>query len=151
MFIIGIRKDVDFIYKFPSPTHGRPERPYLTLRDSIYDLKDDCGPVHAGGFSSMYLSRNRKKKWDDPSFTIQASGRQSPLHPNGSAMKNVSTDKWVLPGDETEHRRLSIKEIARIQTFPNWFIFYDPENEKGLKKMRLKKHTNKLEMRSLLN
>jgi len=41
---------------------------------------------YEGGFSPIYLSRNRKKTWEEQSFTIQASGRQAPLHPSGEAM-----------------------------------------------------------------
>lgn len=28
------------------------------------------------------MSRNRVREWNEPSFTIQASGRQAPQHPN---------------------------------------------------------------------
>lgn len=128
VFIVGKRNDLDKIYQFPKETHGSSGQPILTLKDSIYDLKDNPGYYHKGSYSSMYLSRNRKKKWDEPSFTIQASGRHAPLHPDGSPMKFVSKDKWILPNGESEHRRLSIKEIARIQTFPDWFSFYDSDD-----------------------
>ena len=43
-------------------------------------------------------------------------------------MQKIGTDKWELPGDERSHRRLSVKEIARIQTFPDWFVFSDGNN-----------------------
>ena len=66
------------------------------------------------------MSRNRKKSWEDQSFTIQASGRQAPQHPGGEAMEKVGHNKWLFHG---ENRRLSIREIRRIQTFPDWFEF----------------------------
>lgn len=34
-----------------------------------------------GGFSTIFMSRNRVRAWNEPSFTIQASGRHTPLHP----------------------------------------------------------------------
>jgi DNA (cytosine-5)-methyltransferase 1 len=123
VFIVGVREDLSFVYKFPSPTHGSGRLPIVTLRDAIKDLEHDSGEYATGSFSSMYMSRNRKKTWDEPSFTIQASGRQAPLHPSGAAMKKISKDVWILPGNDTSHRRLSIKEVARIQTFPDWFTF----------------------------
>ncbi|APH07040.1 DNA (cytosine-5-)-methyltransferase [Bacillus weihaiensis] len=130
VFIVGVRNDIKYKYEFPNPTHGVKNDllPYKTLKDSIYDLIDDPGEWYEGGFSSMYLSRNRKKTWEDPSFTIQASGRQAPLHPSGESMRKIDKDLWELPGGAEKHRRLSSKEIARIQTFPDWFTF-----SKGLK------------------
>ncbi|MEH7526700.1 DNA cytosine methyltransferase [Bacillus sp. JJ1503] len=139
VFIIGFRSDLDFEYEFPSPTHGEDKLPYVTLKDAIGDLENIPGDWFEGGFSPIYLSRNRKKKWSEQSFTIQASGRQAPLHPSGPEMVKLGPDKWELPGKESEHRRLSVKEIARIQTFPDWFIFSDGGNRNVQKNNRLDK------------
>lgn len=130
VFIIGVREDIDFEYELPAPTHGNKDGllPYVTLNDAIGDLEENPGDWFEGGFSPIYLSRNRKKKWTEQSFTIQASGRQAPLHPSGPPMEKLSKDKWILPGKSEDHRRLSMKEIARIQTFPDWFIFSDGNN-----------------------
>lgn len=43
-------------------------------------------------------------------------------------MIKVDKDKWQLVGGEEFNRRLSVKEIARIQTFPDWFEFSDGGN-----------------------
>ena len=45
-----------------------------------------------GGFSSIYMSRNRVRSWDEPSFTIQASGRHAPIHPQANKMIKVAKD-----------------------------------------------------------
>lgn len=141
VFIVGVREDIDFDYQFPAPTHGEDTslRPFVTLWDAIGDLETAPGDWFEGGFSSMFLSRNRKKKWEDQSFTIQASGRQAPLHPSGPSMERIHADKWILPGEAHEHRRFSVKEIARIQTFPDWFQFSDGNNETTSKNGRLNK------------
>ncbi|MBD8071602.1 DNA cytosine methyltransferase [Heyndrickxia sporothermodurans] len=139
VFIVGIREDLDFEYNHPEPTHGNGKLPYVTLKDAIGDLESNPGDWFEGGFSPIYLSRNRKKKWNEQSFTIQASGRQAPLHPSGPEMIKIEADKWTLPGDESLHRRLSVKEIARIQTFPDWFIFSDGGNMDVQKNNRLDK------------
>lgn len=125
VIIVGVRNDIDFDYDFPKPTHGEGNglKPFVTLRDAIWDLREDPGPYFTGSFSTIYMSRNRKKKWDEQSFTIQASGRQAPLHPDGPEMVKLGQDEWLLPGGEEQSRRLSVKEIARIQTFPDWFEF----------------------------
>jgi len=130
VFIVGVRDDIDFDYKFPTPSHGdgKDKQPFVTLHDAIRDLETDPGESFEGSFSPIYLSRNRKKTWEEQSFTIQASGRQAPLHPSGEAMEKSGVDKWILPGEEYMHRRLSVKEIARIQTFPDWFLFSDGNN-----------------------
>lgn len=139
VFIVGIREDLDFEYNHPEPSHGEGKLPYITLKDAIGDLEPNPGDWFEGGFSPIYLSRNRKKKWNEQSFTIQASGRQAPLHPSGPEMMKIEPDKWVFPGDESLHRRLSVKEIARIQTFPDWFIFSDGGNTSVQKNNRLDK------------
>jgi len=46
----------------------------------------------------------------------------------------LEKDKRIfVPGKEDIYRRLSIRECARIQTFPNDFIFYYDGVEKGYK------------------
>ncbi|MGV2941472.1 DNA cytosine methyltransferase [Mesobacillus sp. LC4] len=139
VFIVGIRDDLEFNYKHPDPTHGEGKSPYVTLKDAIGDLEKEPGDWFDGGFSPIYLSRNRKKKWDEQSFTIQASGRQAPLHPSGPPMVKLEADKWELPIDSSLHRRLSVKEISRIQTFPDWFNFSDGGNMNVQKNNRLDK------------
>lgn len=133
VFIVGINKEkivkrFNYKYELPFPTNGNfTNHPYVTLKDAIGDLKQAPGEYFEGSFSPIYLSRNRKKSWNDQSFTIQASGRQAPLHPDGSPMQKVDKDKWKLVG---ENRRLSVKEISRIQTFPDWFKFSKGPNMK---------------------
>ncbi|MCY7918749.1 DNA cytosine methyltransferase [Bacillus vallismortis] len=141
VIIVGVRKDISFNYKYPSSTHGEEMglKPFKTLRDSIGDLVTDPGPYYTGSYSSIYMSRNRKKSWDEQSFTIQASGRQAPLHPGGSPMEKIGKDKWVFPDGEENHRRLSVKEIARVQTFPDWFQFSQGTNSQTSINNRLDK------------
>ena len=61
--------------------------------------------------------------WSQPSFTIQASGRQAPIHPAGAPMEHIGKDRYIFSDGEENNRRLSVKEIARIQTFPDWYEF----------------------------
>lgn len=54
-------------------------------------------------------------------------------------MQKVGKDKWIFPDGEENHRRLSVKEIARIQTFPDWYKFSDGGNPRASKNGRLDK------------
>ena len=77
-----------------------------------------------GRFASIYMSRNRRKCWENQSFTIQAGGRHAPLHPSSSKMKKAEKDLWTFTDKNPIYRRLAVRECARIQTFPGDFIFY---------------------------
>ncbi|WP_084139982.1 DNA cytosine methyltransferase [Flavobacterium filum] len=72
----------------------------------------------------LYLSRNRVRSWDEVSFTIQAGGRHAPIHPQAPKMKFIEQNlREFVKGKEHLYRRLSVRECARIQTFPDNFSF----------------------------
>jgi len=98
------------------------------------DLKISNHEYMNGGFSTIYMSRNRVRSWDEPSFTIQAGGRHAPIHPQAPKMKFIDQNKRIfVPGKEHLYRRLSVRECARIQTFPDNFIFYYRDIADGYK------------------
>lgn len=136
VIIIGYHKKLKKKFEFPEPKKYKP-----VLKDAIYDLRSAVPtkdknktngeslkiPNHeymTGGFSTIYMSRNRVRSWDEPSFTIQAGGRHAPIHPQAPKMKFIDQNKRIfVPGHEDKYRRLSVRECARIQTFPDNFIF----------------------------
>lgn len=144
VFYIGFRKDLG-IEKFDFP---KPVEKKLTLRDAIWDLKDSAIPAleknktngekcnvpnheyFIGSYSTIYMSRNRVRGWDEPGFTVQASGRQCQLHPSAPKMEKVETNlQRFVPGKEHLYRRMTVREVARVQTFPDNFVFiYDDVN-----------------------
>ena len=138
VFLVGLHESLNKEFVFPEPI-----TPKLTLWDAIGDLSEPlpaCGknkanpasklevPNHeymTGDFSTIYMSRNRVRKWNEPSFTIQAGGRHAPCHPQANTMIKVDKDKRIFdPESLKPYRRLSVRECARIQTFPDDFIFY---------------------------
>ncbi|NQV36500.1 MAG: DNA cytosine methyltransferase [Candidatus Marinimicrobia bacterium] len=142
LFFIGYRNDLNIEYKFPSPTTPFTNQ-RITLKDAIFDLKDTVLPAlpknltngedckvsnHEymnGGFSTIYMSRNRVRSWDEQSYTIQAGGRHAPIHPQAPKMKFLEPNKReFIKGQENSYRRLSVRECARIQTFPDSFQFH---------------------------
>jgi DNA (cytosine-5)-methyltransferase 1 len=113
----------------------------LTLKDTIWDLQENVLPAKEtnktnnggckipnheymiGGFSTIFMSRNRVRGWEEQSFTIQAGGRHAPIHPQAPKMLFVEQNKRIfVPGQEHLYRRLSVRECARVQTFPDDFI-----------------------------
>ncbi|MEA4931581.1 MAG: DNA (cytosine-5-)-methyltransferase [Anaerolineaceae bacterium] len=121
VFIVGVRNDIvdNLNYTFPTATHGPGLLPYRTLRDAIWDMpRNPIGEYDDECFHGHYLTRNRKRGWDEASFTIVASSAHVPLHPDGDPMVQIGKDKWQLQGDF--NRRLSWRECARLQGFPDF-------------------------------
>jgi DNA (cytosine-5)-methyltransferase 1 len=146
VFYIGIRDDLCVNFSFPNALEDKK-----TLKDTIFDLKDN--PVSAlpknkanpnvnvlnheyfeGSFSTIFMSRNRVRQWNEYGFTVQASGRQAQLHPQSPIMPNVGKNRHIfVEGKEHLYRRMTIRECARLQTFPDNFEFIYTNVDDGYK------------------
>lgn len=136
VIFVGFREDLNTQFSFPEPVMSSEN-----LKDAIWDLQDSVVPAGeknhnsnnceilnheymTGGFSTIYMSRNRIRSWDERSFTIQAGGRHAPIHPQAPKMIKVEKNKQLfMEGYEDQYRRLSVRECARVQTFPDDFEF----------------------------
>ena len=109
MIFIGIRNDIASKIVFNWPIENKIIT--KTLRDAIGDLpiNDDPNIQHIGTKHKVKITGyigNRKLDWDSVSPTITG-GTGGPIinvHPSGN-------------------RRMTVREYARIQTFPDDFVF----------------------------
>ncbi len=115
VIIVGIREDISADFEWAPPTHSCTDNellPWVTIKDAIGDLEDD--EKHQSlpnyGYSKAKLfpgtQGNTKTKADKPAPTIRAEH-------HGNIEFHYS-----LP------RRLSAREAARIQSFPDDFVFF---------------------------
>jgi DNA (cytosine-5)-methyltransferase 1 len=148
VFYIGFRKDLNIHdYEYPEPLKHKP-----TLREAIWDLQDTAIPAREknktngdactvpnneyfiGDFSPIYMSRNRVRSWDEAGFTVQASGRQCQLHPQAPKMEKVGPNlQKFVPGSEHLYRRMTVREVARVQSFPDDHVFIYEDVNYGYK------------------
>jgi len=149
--LVGIHNKYQVNYAYPQPIN-----PHVTLKKAISDLADlkiaavkrtdpitDVNSYLDDTWSSQFMSRNRVRSWDDISYTIPATARQIPLHPQAPKMIKISRDDWSFDysdpnlkfnGDNL-YRRFTVKESARIQTFPDNYQFVFDKVEQAYKQI----------------
>ena len=116
VFIVGIRSDMDFTYSFPTPRKKKK-----TQQDVLKGFPDwPEGDFNDDPFHWYYLSRNRRKEWNEPSACIVGHWRHVPLHPMSPPLEKVHADKWVFT-EPAPARRLAYRECAALQGFPKSF------------------------------
>ena len=112
LIIVGIRKDIG-----REPTLPAHDNTVATMRDALWGMADpNSDDVFRGSFSSQFMSRNRWRGWDLPSYTVIAKPDKAPLHPSSPPMIQVSQEKWKFGKGDT--RRVSWVEASLLQTFP---------------------------------
>ena len=147
VFFIGIRNDLSNKFEFPNAVSA--DR--ITLRMAIGDIlekpreyyanKVECDnperpnhDVYTGPYDAKYMSRNRVRSWEEISFTMQAQARNAPQHPQAPKMTYITPSlREFSKGYEHLYRRLSVRECARIQTFPDNFKFFYSDVTDGYK------------------
>ena len=120
VFIVGIQTSEAKEFVFPEPTHG-PDRPspHATLRDAIWNLRlAPDGSYNPEPLHWYYLSRDRRRSWEEQSPCIVANWRHVGLHPDSPPLVKVGKDIWKFENDGFA-RRYSYLECATLQGFSN--------------------------------
>ncbi|MEJ7790641.1 MAG: DNA cytosine methyltransferase [Gaiellaceae bacterium] len=131
---------------FPEPTHYDPLRPqplgtstpWRDVRSALAGLPPAAPPGETPRFPNHVARRHGEEvvrgfaatepgkrnpaykrdrlRWDRPAKVIRAQGKPKP---DGSGQRH-SSHQSIHP---EEHRQLTVRECARIQTFPDWYVF----------------------------
>lgn len=142
LFVVGVPKGTRFA--FPEPTHGphsRNNTPHVTVRAALADVPADTpnnakvvyakNPIlRKSPYAGMLLNgKGRPLNLDAPSHTIPASAGGNRTHiidPDGTLSayhRHLVEGGAARSGEVQGCRRLTVRESARIQTFPDWFQF----------------------------
>lgn len=129
VFIIGIRKNLNKKILLPKIVREQYSKkiPWMTAKEAIDDLWDKLGDSKIFNHSERDVSKakfyegkklqgNCRISEDKPSVTIRAEH-------HGNIEGHYRTKKPDNPNDISGWRRLSVRECARLQTFPDCFYF----------------------------
>lgn len=137
LFIVGVRSDQPGVYEPPKPRRRRPR----TMRDVIGDLSGSARPTNGyqtrnpkinaheyvplatSPLSRWFLGAQRVREWDKPSYTIVASLTSIVLHPSCPKLIRHKHRDYRLAKPKSAYRRMTARECARLQGFPDTFLF----------------------------
>lgn len=145
IIIVGIRKDIDLIYRVPKPTHDGVNVPYITSKQALEGI-----PIPKDAFNHEYTRHQKKviEMLDEIPVGQNAWYEGIPEHlrlnVKGARMSSIyrrlhpNEPAYTVTGSGgggthmyhyTESRALTNRERARLQTFPDSFEFLGPKEQ----------------------
>ena len=134
VFLVGIRKDLNIIFKFPRPTHGPDspsKQPYATVREAIADITDEneVVPPYGGKYGDLLPDIPVGENYR---FYTEEMGHPNPLFAWRSKFSNflykVDPDdicKTIIAYQgrydgpfHWHNRKCTVEELKRMQGFP---------------------------------
>lgn len=123
VIIVGVRSDLNFDYVFPSPTHISPKKKnssnlnfWISISDALKDITEpEDEHIFKNHVYSQYKVTNRN-------FTGHRATDPNKPSPTILARGNGKGGVCAIQHPKN-HRRMSIRESALIQTFPLDFEF----------------------------
>jgi DNA (cytosine-5)-methyltransferase 1 len=128
LFFVGIRPDLD-----KKPSHPMVQSKIITLRDAIQDLPKTQDESTDHVWIDEWAHKTRwieKVPFVKPGRSLRPDGHQIRLEwdkPSPTLIRNGGARCYVANSNihPTEHRTLSIREMARIASFPDKYKFVD--------------------------
>ena len=141
LILVGIRKDIEEKYKFPDPVIIPPLfGSYRTVKDAILDNKIDINDLNHSIGKLTPLNKKRLKhippggsmqdcpeELHNNSDLKRAMRRLAPEKPSYTIVHN-NCDHYYHP---TELRRITIREMALLQSYPKDFVFLGSKSEQS--------------------
>jgi DNA (cytosine-5)-methyltransferase 1 len=124
VIFVGQRRDIAprVLFRFPEPTHGKgTDRPYVTIREALDRFPDPDAPNNLP--NHVYS----KYKVEFRNFTGHRQTDPNKPCPTILARGNGGGGVCAIP-HYNGRRRLTIRESAAIQTFPDDFVFVGATN-----------------------
>lgn len=119
VFFVGTSKKIKNLKPFELSDKLKETKTITDILGTLnnYNEEDLC----TAPFSSRFMSRNRKRDWNQFAYTVPAMAKQVTLHPSSPDMIKIDKDLWEFGKGIT--RRFTWREAALIQTFPQELEF----------------------------
>lgn len=123
---LGLTFDFDRLPKVPRPTTIREVIGDLVGRARLAPMDKTVVPLDCftpGAFTEQFTARDRVREWEQQAPTVIATYAWAPLHPDPvpAELAAGAPGHCYVEARGTWHRRMTLRECARLQTFPDRF------------------------------
>lgn len=138
MIVIGIRNDLNHEFEFPTPTHS--DKDFNSVGKRLFDNPINSNdPNHRiGKLTELNLERVKHipeggSMADCPphlqnNSNLKRAMRRLDRNSTSHTIVHNNCDHYYHP---TENRRITIREMARLQDYPDEYVFYGSKSEQS--------------------